>query len=85
MKKVKIYVTLKESILDPQGSAVQGSLKKIESLEPTKEIRISVPASPIKTKQDNEAIIPKQTTEEDVKKEKRSLEETFRHYYLTFI
>ncbi|WP_042478742.1 phosphoribosylformylglycinamidine synthase subunit PurS [Bacillus ndiopicus] len=29
MKKVKIYVTLKESILDPQGSAVQGSLKKI--------------------------------------------------------
>ena len=50
---------------------------KIESLEPTKEIRISVPASPIKTKQDNEATIPKQTTEEDVKKEKRSLEETF--------
>ncbi|ATP41979.1 phosphoribosylformylglycinamidine synthase subunit PurS [Solibacillus sp. R5-41] len=29
MKKVKIYVTLKESILDPQGSAVQGSLTKI--------------------------------------------------------
>ena len=29
MKKVKIYVTLKESILDPQGSAVQGSLAKI--------------------------------------------------------
>ena len=29
MKKVKIYVTLKESILDPQGSAVQGSLQKI--------------------------------------------------------
>lgn len=29
MKKVKIYVTLKESILDPQGSAVQGSLGKI--------------------------------------------------------
>lgn len=29
MKKVKIYVTLKESILDPQGSAVQGSLEKI--------------------------------------------------------
>jgi phosphoribosylformylglycinamidine synthase subunit PurS len=29
MKKVKIYVTLKESILDPQGSAVQGSLSKI--------------------------------------------------------
>ena len=29
MKKVKIYVTLRESILDPQGSAVQGSLQKI--------------------------------------------------------
>ena len=29
MKKVKVYVTLKESILDPQGSAVQGSLQKI--------------------------------------------------------
>ena len=29
MKKVKIYVTLKESILDPQGSAVQGSLQKM--------------------------------------------------------
>ncbi|GED19949.1 phosphoribosylformylglycinamidine synthase subunit PurS [Kurthia gibsonii] len=26
MKKVKVYVTLRESILDPQGSAVQGSL-----------------------------------------------------------
>ncbi|MEE1132245.1 MAG: phosphoribosylformylglycinamidine synthase subunit PurS [Caryophanon sp.] len=29
MKKVKVYVTLKESILDPQGSAVKGSLEKI--------------------------------------------------------
>ncbi|KOY81783.1 phosphoribosylformylglycinamidine synthase subunit PurS [Lysinibacillus sp. FSL H8-0500] len=29
MKKVKIYVTLRESILDPQGSAVQSSLAKI--------------------------------------------------------
>ena len=28
MKKVKVYVTLKESILDPQGSAVNGSLHK---------------------------------------------------------
>lgn len=26
MKKVKVYVTLKESILDPQGSAAQGTL-----------------------------------------------------------
>ncbi|WP_102693842.1 phosphoribosylformylglycinamidine synthase subunit PurS [Rummeliibacillus pycnus] len=26
MKKVKIYVTLRESVLDPQGSAVKGSL-----------------------------------------------------------
>lgn len=29
MKKVKIYVTLRESILDPQGFAVQGSLVKM--------------------------------------------------------
>ena len=41
---------------------------KIESLEPTKEIRISVPASPIKTKQDNEAIIPKQTKHQSSKR-----------------
>ena len=26
MKKVKVYVTLRESVLDPQGSAVMGSL-----------------------------------------------------------
>ncbi|MEC2075025.1 phosphoribosylformylglycinamidine synthase subunit PurS [Metabacillus fastidiosus] len=26
MLKVKVYVTLRESVLDPQGSAVQGSL-----------------------------------------------------------
>ncbi len=26
MKKVKIYVTLRESVLDPQGSAVMGAL-----------------------------------------------------------
>jgi phosphoribosylformylglycinamidine synthase PurS subunit len=29
MKKVKIYVTLRESILDPQGTAVKGSLIKM--------------------------------------------------------
>ncbi len=29
MTKVKIYVTLRESVLDPQGSAVQDSLAKI--------------------------------------------------------
>ena len=29
MAKVKIYVTLRESVLDPQGSAVQGSLVKM--------------------------------------------------------
>lgn len=39
MKKVKIYVTLKESILDPQGSAVQGSLQKIGYAEVT-DVRI---------------------------------------------
>ncbi|MBO2536570.1 phosphoribosylformylglycinamidine synthase subunit PurS [Rummeliibacillus suwonensis] len=26
MKKVRIYVTLRESVLDPQGTAVKGSL-----------------------------------------------------------
>ena len=26
MKKVKVYVTLRESVLDPQGSAVMGAL-----------------------------------------------------------
>lgn len=39
MKKVKVYVTLKESILDPQGSAVQGSLKKIGYTE-VEDVRI---------------------------------------------
>ncbi|MFC4711230.1 phosphoribosylformylglycinamidine synthase subunit PurS [Planococcus dechangensis] len=29
MKKVKVYVTLRESVLDPQGSAVMGSLHKM--------------------------------------------------------
>lgn len=29
MTKVKIYVTLRESVLDPQGFAVQGSLVKM--------------------------------------------------------
>ena len=39
MKKVKIYVTLKESILDPQGSAVSGSLHKIGYFE-VEDVRI---------------------------------------------
>lgn len=39
MKKVKIYVTLRESVLDPQGSAVQGSLAKMGYNE-VEEIRI---------------------------------------------
>ncbi|CAM5213939.1 Phosphoribosylformylglycinamidine synthase subunit PurS OS=Ureibacillus acetophenoni OX=614649 GN=purS PE=3 SV=1 [Ureibacillus acetophenoni] len=29
MTKVKVYVTLRESVLDPQGAAVQGSLAKM--------------------------------------------------------
>ena len=33
MKKVKVYVTLRESILDPQGSAVKGSLTKMGYVE----------------------------------------------------
>lgn len=39
MKKVKVYVTLKESVLDPQGSAVQGSLSKMGYNE-VEEVRI---------------------------------------------
>lgn len=39
MKKVKIYVTLRESILDPQGSAVQSSLVKM-GYDEVKDLRI---------------------------------------------
>lgn len=39
MKKVKIYVTLRESILDPQGTAVKGSLAKIGYTE-VQDVRI---------------------------------------------
>lgn len=39
MKKVKIYVTLRESILDPQGSAVQGSLHNM-GYDEVSEVRI---------------------------------------------
>lgn len=39
MKKVKIYVTLRESVLDPQGSAVMGSLHKMGYGE-VKDLRI---------------------------------------------
>lgn len=39
MKKVKIYVTLRESILDPQGSAVQGSLHNM-GYEEVADVRI---------------------------------------------
>ncbi|MEG0440291.1 MAG: phosphoribosylformylglycinamidine synthase subunit PurS, partial [Solibacillus sp.] len=39
MKKVKIYVTLRESILDPQGSAVKGSLTQI-GYEEVQDLRI---------------------------------------------
>ncbi|MFC7372509.1 phosphoribosylformylglycinamidine synthase subunit PurS [Fictibacillus iocasae] len=33
MYKVKVFVTLKESVLDPQGSAVKGSLHKMSHTE----------------------------------------------------
>nr|WP_304220298.1 phosphoribosylformylglycinamidine synthase subunit PurS [Fredinandcohnia onubensis] len=33
MYKVKVYVTLKESVLDPQGSAVKGSLHQLNYKE----------------------------------------------------
>lgn len=39
MKKVKVYVTLRESILDPQGSAVQGSLHNM-GYEEVSDVRI---------------------------------------------
>ncbi|WP_226584381.1 phosphoribosylformylglycinamidine synthase subunit PurS [Halobacillus litoralis] len=30
MRKVKIYITLKEGVLDPQGKAVQNSLQSLQ-------------------------------------------------------
>ncbi|MFS0862735.1 phosphoribosylformylglycinamidine synthase subunit PurS [Fredinandcohnia sp. 179-A 10B2 NHS] len=37
--KVKVYVTLRESVLDPQGSAVKGSLHRLNYNE-VKDVRI---------------------------------------------
>lgn len=39
MKKVKVYVTLKESVLDPQGNAVKDSLNHL-SYDEVKDVRI---------------------------------------------
>ena len=39
MKKVKVYVTLRESVLDPQGSAVKGALHSMDYNE-VKDVRI---------------------------------------------
>ncbi|MBM7646608.1 phosphoribosylformylglycinamidine synthase [Scopulibacillus daqui] len=39
MKKVKIYITLRESVLDPQGQAVMDSLHNM-SYEDVKDVRI---------------------------------------------
>lgn len=39
MKKVKVYVTLRESVLDPQGSAVMGALHSMDYHEVT-DVRI---------------------------------------------
>ena len=39
MKKVKVYVTLRQSVLDPQGSAVMGALHSMEYKEVT-DVRI---------------------------------------------
>jgi phosphoribosylformylglycinamidine synthase subunit PurS len=39
MKKVKVYVTLRESVLDPQGSAVMGALHSMDYRE-VKDVRI---------------------------------------------
>ena len=39
MYRVKVYVTLKESVLDPQGSAVKNSLERLNYQE-VEEVRI---------------------------------------------
>lgn len=39
MKKVKVYVTLRESVLDPQGSAIMGALHSMDYKE-VKDVRI---------------------------------------------
>ncbi|WP_377891745.1 phosphoribosylformylglycinamidine synthase subunit PurS [Alkalihalobacillus sp. R86527] len=39
MYKVKVYVTLKESVLDPQGSAVKNSLHSL-SYDEVEDVRI---------------------------------------------
>lgn len=39
MYKVKVYVTLRESVLDPQGSAVKGSLHSMNYKE-VQDVRI---------------------------------------------
>lgn len=39
MYKVKVYVTLRESVLDPQGAAVQHSLNSLSFTE-VKDVRI---------------------------------------------
>lgn len=39
MKKVKIHITLKEGVLDPQGKAIQGSLNTL-GYDAVEEVRI---------------------------------------------
>ena len=39
MYKVKVFVTLRESVLDPQGTAVKGSLHSL-SFEAVRDVRI---------------------------------------------
>ncbi|GGE35660.1 phosphoribosylformylglycinamidine synthase subunit PurS [Pullulanibacillus camelliae] len=39
MKKVKVYITLKESVLDPQGQAVAGAMHHLGYQE-VKDVRI---------------------------------------------
>jgi len=39
MYKVKVYVTLRESVLDPQGSAVKGALHSL-SYQEVQDVRI---------------------------------------------
>lgn len=39
MRKVKVYITLKEGVLDPQGKAVQNSLQSLE-FNNVKDVRV---------------------------------------------
>jgi phosphoribosylformylglycinamidine synthase subunit PurS len=53
MFKVKVYVTLRESVLDPQGNAVKGSLNSLSYTE-VQDVRIGKYMELILEKSDRE-------------------------------